>query len=54
MYAIRSYYAKDEKGTGLGLKLCKEFMERNQGSLLIESEAGQGTKVWFSLPRVLD
>jgi two-component system, sensor histidine kinase and response regulator len=39
-----------EKGTGLGLLLCKEFAERNEGTLSIRSEQGEGTKVCFSLP----
>ncbi len=39
-----------EKGTGLGLMLCKEFVETNKGEIFIESEVGRGTKVYFSLP----
>jgi two-component system, sensor histidine kinase and response regulator len=39
-----------EKGTGLGLLLCKEFTERNEGRLNIKSEVGKGTRVCFSLP----
>jgi PAS domain S-box-containing protein len=38
-----------EKGTGLGLILCKEFIERNGGSLWVESEFGKGTTFNFSL-----
>jgi signal transduction histidine kinase len=38
-----------EKGTGLGLLLCKEFVERNGGTLTIESKVGAGTKVSFTL-----
>ncbi|OYX16576.1 MAG: hypothetical protein B7Z16_11230 [Algoriphagus sp. 32-45-6] len=34
-----------EKGTGLGLMLVKQFLERNQGSLLINSEEGVGTEM---------
>lgn len=41
---------QQEKGTGLGLLLCKEFTERNEGKLNIRSENGKGTKVCFSLP----
>lgn len=32
-----------EKGTGLGLILCKEFVEKNDGTILIESEQDKGT-----------
>jgi signal transduction histidine kinase len=40
-----------EKGTGLGLILCKEFVEKHGGEIWIESEAGQGSTVKFTLPR---
>lgn len=40
----------DEKGTGFGMILCKEFVERNKGKLWMESTLGQGTTVSFSLP----
>lgn len=39
-----------EKGTGLGLVLCKEFVELNKGSILINSNLGEGTEVVVSLP----
>lgn len=41
----------DEKGIGLGLHLCKEFIERNQGELFIESQLGKGSTFSFSIPR---
>ena len=40
----------DERGTGLGLMLCKEFLEKNDGHLIIESEPGSGSTFSFTLP----
>jgi PAS domain S-box-containing protein len=42
---------QDETGTGLGLILCKEFVEKNGGTIAVESEAGVGSKFTICLPK---
>ncbi|WP_192349439.1 tetratricopeptide repeat protein [Algoriphagus sp. Y33] len=47
---------KKEKGSGLGLQICKEFTRMNGGDLHIKSKEGEGTKVSIKIPisKVLD
>ena len=40
-----------ENGTGLGLKLCKHFLEQNGGEISIKSNPGEGSIFSFTLPR---
>ncbi|MDA9554873.1 tetratricopeptide repeat-containing sensor histidine kinase [Pelobium sp.] len=41
---------RNEKGSGLGLMLCQEFIKKNDGEFWIESEKGNGSCFCFSLP----
>lgn len=49
--AIQSTHGTDkERGTGLGLKLCKEFLDKNNGEIWAISELGIGSTFFFSVP----
>ncbi len=54
LFKIDSFHStdgtKNEKGTGLGLILCKEFIELHGGKIRIESEPGKGCMTVFTLP----
>jgi len=41
-----------EPGTGLGLIICKDFIEKQGGRFRIESKEGVGTTVFFTFPTV--
>lgn len=40
----------NEKGTGLGLILCKEFVDKHKGKIGVTSKKGQGSEFYFYLP----
>ena len=42
---------QNEKGTGIGLMVCWDFMERNEGTIFLESEVGQGTRFSLKIPK---
>jgi two-component system, sensor histidine kinase and response regulator len=43
----------NESGTGLGLMLCREFLDRNGGRINIESSVGNGSTFTFTLPKAI-
>jgi PAS domain S-box-containing protein len=56
LFRIDSTYStkgtEKEKGTGLGLIICREFAEKNGGILNIESEIGKGSTFFLTLPKI--
>jgi len=52
LYSTRG--TDNESGSGLGLMLCREFLSRNGGRLLVKSQPGKGSTFSFVLPRGLE
>jgi signal transduction histidine kinase len=50
--SVTTFGTASEKGTGLGLLLCREFAEANQGHFRAESKPGKGSRFYFTLPLV--
>ena len=49
---VSSMGTKNEKGTGIGLMVCWDFMERNGGYITMESQLGKGTTFNLKIPRI--
>ncbi len=54
LFKIDEQFRRDgtanEKGTGLGLILCREFIEKNNGTINVESEEGKGSRFLITIP----
>ena len=48
--SFSTYGTEKEKGTGLGLILCKELVEKNSGAIWVESKENEGSTFFFTLP----
>jgi len=47
---VTTYGLDKEKGTGLGLQICKEFVEKNHGEIWVKTSEGSGSTFYFTLP----
>ncbi len=48
---ITTYGTENEKGTGLGLSLCKEMVEKNNGTIWVDSLPQRGSCFYFTVPK---
>lgn len=52
-YRVSTSGTRGEKGSGMGLLICREFVEMHQGEIYVDSEIGRGTTFTFSISRHL-
>ncbi len=50
--SVKSLGTMGEKGTGLGLILCYEFVHKHGGTINVKRNAGSGSTFWFTLPAI--
>jgi len=48
--SVTTFGTANEKGVGLGMLLCHEFVQANRGVFRVESELGKGSRFYFTLP----
>ena len=48
---VKKKGTNQEDGSGLGLIICNEFIQKNGGSIWVDSESGQGSRFYFTIPR---
>ncbi len=51
-HASSTFGTANEKGLGLGLQICREFVQSHRGTLCVESREGSGSSFYFTLPAV--
>ena len=49
--SVTTLGTNEERGTGLGLVICKEFINKHRGKIWVESKVGKGSTFFFSIPK---